>query len=44
MKTFELYWQYDSIGADNGLAPNKRQAFIWTIVSMFDMRRSASMS
>ena len=23
-------WQYLSIGLDNGLAPNKRQAIIWT--------------
>ena len=23
-------WQYSSIGSDNGLAPTRRQAFIWT--------------
>ena len=23
-------WQYASIGSDNGLAPKRRQAFIWT--------------
>ena len=23
-------WQYSSIGSDNGLAPNRRQAIIWT--------------
>ena len=23
-------WQYASIGSDNGLAPNRRQAIIWT--------------
>ena len=23
-------WPYGSIGSDNGLAPNKRQAIIWT--------------
>ena len=23
-------WQYPSIGLDNGLAPNRRQAIIWT--------------
>ena len=23
-------WQYGSIGSDNGLAPNRRQAIIWT--------------
>ena len=22
-------WQYSSIGSDNGLAPNRRQAIIW---------------
>ena len=25
-----VYWQYCSIGSDNGLAPNRRQAIIWT--------------
>ena len=24
------YWQYSSIGSDNGLAPNRRQAIVWT--------------
>ena len=23
-------WQYASIGLDNGLTPNRRQAIIWT--------------
>ena len=23
-------WQYPSIGLDNGLTPNRRQAIIWT--------------
>ena len=27
-------WQYGSIGSDNGLAPNRRQAIIWTNVGM----------
>ena len=42
MKTFEFNynftwicslvsnWQYGSIGSDNGLAPNRQQAIIWT--------------
>ena len=28
-------WQYDSIGSDNGLVPNRRQAIIWSNVGMF---------
>ena len=28
-------WQYGSIGEDNGLAPKRRQAIIWTSVGMF---------
>ena len=57
MKIFEFWlkfhWslfltvQYSSIGPDNGLAPSKRQAIIWTNEAHFDdayMRHSASMS
>ena len=39
--------QYSSIGSDNGLAPTKRQAIIWTNDGYFTdayMRQSASMS
>ena len=39
--------QYSCIGADNGVAPNKRQAIIWTNDGYFMhayMRHSASMS
>ena len=32
---FESNWQYVSIGSDNGLAANRRQAIIWTNDSMF---------
>ena len=35
------YWQYNSIGSDNGLAPHRRQANIWGNAWM---RHSASMS
>ena len=28
-------WQYGSIGSDNGLVSNRRQAIIWTNVGMF---------
>ena len=49
MKTIELKkitetcslwsnWQYGSIGSDNGLAPNKRQAIILTKVGMLYWR------
>ena len=40
-------WQYSSIGLDNGLAPSRRQAIIWTndvYISDAYMRHSASMS
>ena len=40
-------WQYSSIGSDNGLASNTRQAIIWTNADYFSdayMRHSASMS
>ena len=39
--------QYSINGSDNGLAPTRRQAIIWTNVGTFTnayMRRSASMS
>ena len=39
--------QYSSIGSDNGLAPARRQAIIWTNDGLFTdayMRHSASMS
>ena len=39
--------QYSSNGSDNGLAPSRRQAIIWTNDGKFTdayMRRSASMS
>ena len=29
-----FHWQYGSIGSDNGLAPNRRQANIWNNVGM----------
>ena len=35
-------WQYGSIGSDNGLAPNRRQAIIWTDVGMLYGRIYAS--
>ena len=40
-------WQYPNIGSDNGLAPTKRQAIIWTNDGYFTeayMRHSAEMS
>ena len=55
MKMFEfrlkfhwsLFLKYSSIGSDNGLAPTRRQAIIWTndgeITDAY-MRHSASMS
>ena len=39
--------QYPSIGSDNGLAPARRQAIVWTNDGYFTdayMRHSASMS
>ena len=39
--------QYSSIGSDNGLAPARRQAIIWTNDGLFTdayMRHSASVS
>ena len=36
-------WQYGSIGSYNGLAPNRRQAIIWTNVSMLYWRINASL-
>ena len=35
--------QYGSIGSDNGLAPNRRQAIIWTNVGMLYRRIYASL-
>ena len=40
-------WQYSSIVSDNGLAPTRRQAIIWSNGGKFTdayMRHSASMS
>ena len=37
-------WWYSSIGSDNGLAPNKRQAIIWTNDGRFYWRMHASLS
>ena len=40
-------WQYSSIGSDNGLAPARQQAIIWTNDGQFTdayMRHSTSMS
>ena len=31
-------WQYDSIGSDDGLAPNRRQNIVWTNDGMFCWR------
>ena len=28
-------WEYVSIGADNGLAPSRREAIIWTNADQF---------
>ena len=36
--------EYPNIGSDNGLAPTRRQAIIWTIAGWIIMRHSASMS
>ena len=41
-----LFW-HEIIGSDNGLAPSRRQAIIWTDGGKFSdayMRHSASMS
>ena len=35
-------WQYIIIGSDNGLAPNKRQAIIWTNYGLVSWRKYAS--
>ena len=40
-------WQYSTIGSDNGLAPTRHQAIIWTNDGKFTdeyMRHSTSMS
>ena len=37
-------WQYGSIGSDNGLAPNRRQAIIWSNVGMVHWRIYVSLS
>ena len=36
-------WQYSKIGSDNGLAPNKRQAIIWTNDALGCRRINASL-
>ena len=36
-------WQYPSIGSDNGLAPNRRQAIIWMKEGLGCRRRNASL-
>ena len=40
---FGSNWQYDSIGSDNALAPNRRQAIIWSNVGMLYRRIYASL-
>ena len=35
-------WQYDSIGSDNGLAPNRRQAIISTNADLIHWRKHAA--
>ena len=41
--SFGSNWQYGGIGADNGLALNRRQAIIWTNVDMLYWRIYASL-
>ena len=36
-------WQYLGIGLDNGLAPNRRQAIIWTNVYLIHWRKYATL-
>ena len=36
-------WQYPSIGLDNGLAPNRRQAIIWTNADLIHWRIYATL-
>ena len=36
-------WQYSGVGLDNDLAPNRRQAIIWTNGGMFYWRIHASL-
>ena len=36
-------WQYGSIGSDNGLAPARREAIIWSNVGMLYWRIYASL-
>ena len=36
-------WQYGSIGSDNGLAPDRRQAIIWTNDGLCQWRIYASL-
>ena len=31
---FVVFWQYGSIGSDNGLALNRQQAIIWSNIGM----------
>ena len=35
-------WQYGSVDSDNGLAPNRRQAIIWSNVGKRDWHIDAS--
>ena len=47
MCSHEINWQYFITGSDNGLAPARRQAIIWTYDGQFAdtyMRHSASVS
>ena len=42
---FQWYnWQYTSIGSDNGLAPKRQQAIIWTHDCLSNQRIYASLS
>ena len=36
-------WQYASIGLDNGLAPNRRQAIIWANADPIDLHIYAAL-
>ena len=43
MKISLEFWQWASIGLDNGLAPNRRQAIIWTNVDPIHWRMYAAL-
>ena len=43
MNTEGSNWQYPSIGLDNGLAPNRWQAIIWTNVDLIHWRVYAAL-